>query len=477
VSNVIDAVLELSGPAAYLAIAALAYAETAVLAGLILPGEASVMLGGLLAERGNLSLPAIIAVCIVAAIAGDVTGYWVGQRWLRALLRVEWFRGIVGSQLDKSKDFLDRRGASALFFARWASIVRTLAPPVAGMSKGPFATFIVGAAAGAATWVTAFVLLGYFAGASFDAIEQIAGRASLVILIVVAVIVVARWLTRAVIKRKEYVVERWRRISEGRPVQWLVGRYGRELRWLGRRVDPQLDRGLRLTVALLALGAAALVAGILIEDVIGREESALWDRPVARWISEHRTHEAASLAEAVTVPFELPLVIVTIAVVAGVLVWRSGRHSGVRALTSVSGAVGLCVVLQVLLADRTDPHEFPAEATAAAAAITVALSSVVGSQMRWVAGVRTAGAGAAVTMILGIAGLVSATSTFTGVMAGSAIGALWAAAVEVARVGARRPRSDTDRPRTSRRRPSQTGRRNRDSGARRRPRTRQTSDR
>jgi hypothetical protein len=70
----------LSGWVAYSVIAALVFGETAVFLGFVLPGEAAVVLGGVLASRGHLSLALLVAVVVVTALAGPMVGYEVGKR-------------------------------------------------------------------------------------------------------------------------------------------------------------------------------------------------------------------------------------------------------------------------------------------------------------------------------------------------------------------------------------------------------------
>lgn len=74
-------VLALHGWPVYLLITALGFAEAAVFLGLVLPGETALLLGGVLAAQGNISVVLLIALAIVAAIAGDSVGYEVGRRF------------------------------------------------------------------------------------------------------------------------------------------------------------------------------------------------------------------------------------------------------------------------------------------------------------------------------------------------------------------------------------------------------------
>ena len=50
----------LSGPLAYALVAALVFGETALFFGFVLPGEIAVVVGGVLASRGRVSLPLLM---------------------------------------------------------------------------------------------------------------------------------------------------------------------------------------------------------------------------------------------------------------------------------------------------------------------------------------------------------------------------------------------------------------------------------
>ena len=54
-SAITSELARLSGPLAYLVVAALVFGETALFFGFVLPGEIAVVLGGVLASRGRVS--------------------------------------------------------------------------------------------------------------------------------------------------------------------------------------------------------------------------------------------------------------------------------------------------------------------------------------------------------------------------------------------------------------------------------------
>jgi len=147
--------------------------------GLPVPEETVLALGGFLAERGELDLPAVIAVGMLAAVVGDNIGYWLGRRYGRdALERYGRHIGLTPDRLAKVSAFVARYGGYAIFAARFLPGVRSLAGPVAGTVGVAPRTFIVANTLGALVYVPYAVGLGY--AVSYGAgnfIERSIGRA------------------------------------------------------------------------------------------------------------------------------------------------------------------------------------------------------------------------------------------------------------------------------------------------------------
>src|SRR3712207_598146 len=64
----------------YLLVGGLAFLETGAFVGLVAPGETAIVLGGVVAAQGGVSLPVILVVAWVAAAAGDLASYTLGRR-------------------------------------------------------------------------------------------------------------------------------------------------------------------------------------------------------------------------------------------------------------------------------------------------------------------------------------------------------------------------------------------------------------
>ncbi len=87
-SGVIDQILNAPTWAVLGLVALVVFVEDALFVGFVIPGETAAILGGVAASRGHVPLLAVVAVVIVAAIAGDSVGYEVGHYFGGRVLRL-----------------------------------------------------------------------------------------------------------------------------------------------------------------------------------------------------------------------------------------------------------------------------------------------------------------------------------------------------------------------------------------------------
>jgi membrane-associated protein len=155
------------GPYALWGVAFVVFAECGLFA--ILPGDSLLFTVGLLTATG--AVPhSMVFVCLVltlAAVLGNVTGYWLGRLIGPPLFKPR--SGLVGRILDpkhvvRTHLFFDRYGARALILARFVPILRTFVTLVAGVSRMDFRTFIGYTAIGGVLWACGVTTAGYYLG-------------------------------------------------------------------------------------------------------------------------------------------------------------------------------------------------------------------------------------------------------------------------------------------------------------------------
>lgn len=133
-----------------------------------LPSETAMIVCGIQAGRGQLSLGLVIAIGAAGAFVGDNTSYAIG-RWLGEPVIGRLFRGErARERLDWAKQFLEGRGSYVLVVARFIPGGRTATTFTSGVVRLPwhkeFAPYI---GVAAVLWASYAALLGYLGGRTF----------------------------------------------------------------------------------------------------------------------------------------------------------------------------------------------------------------------------------------------------------------------------------------------------------------------
>lgn len=193
---------EQAGAWLYLIAGGLAFAEAAILVGVVLPGEIALLVAGFAAHQGWIALWPMVGVAIAAAILGDSVGYEVGRQigpWLRGS---RLGRRIGQDRWGKAEDFLHRHGGKAVLLGRFTALLRALTPGVAGAARLPYLrVFLPWNVAGAVVWGGGCVLLGYGFSASLAAVGRYLAWGPIVLIVVVLVVYLLVRRRRAVTDR------------------------------------------------------------------------------------------------------------------------------------------------------------------------------------------------------------------------------------------------------------------------------------
>ena len=133
-----------------------------------LPSETAMIVCGIQAGRGQLSLAWVMVFGAAGAFLGDNTSYALG-RWVGHPVVERFFRGErARERLDRAKRFLKERGSYVLVVARFIPGGRTATTFTAGLVKLPWARrFAPYIAVAAVLWSLYAVLLGYLGGRTF----------------------------------------------------------------------------------------------------------------------------------------------------------------------------------------------------------------------------------------------------------------------------------------------------------------------
>lgn len=157
----------------YVIAGGLAFAEAAILVGVVLPGEIALLVAGFAAHQGWIALWPMVLVAVGSAILGDSTGYEVGRLIGPALRASRAGRRIGVARWRRADAFLHRHGGKAVLLGRFTAVLRALTPGMAGIAHLPYLrTFLPWNIAGAVIWGAGCVLLGYGFSASLTAASR-----------------------------------------------------------------------------------------------------------------------------------------------------------------------------------------------------------------------------------------------------------------------------------------------------------------
>jgi membrane-associated protein len=167
--------------------------------GVPFPISLLLVVAGSLVEQGEMKLWQVIAVGSFAAILGDQIAYglarWAGRRVVNRVGRK------LGAEkkIKQAEDFTQRWGRSGVFLSRW--LVTALGPWVnlaSGIAAYPWKRFLLWDVLGEVLWVVLYVSIGYVFSNRVQAVRDILGNLTWVILGLIATIILGWQLVRTV---------------------------------------------------------------------------------------------------------------------------------------------------------------------------------------------------------------------------------------------------------------------------------------
>jgi membrane-associated protein len=142
------------------------FAETGFVVTPFLPGDSLLFAVGALAAidtSGTLSAMALWLLLGFAAIAGNSVNYAIGKAIGHHAFSGR-YRLIKVDYLRRTERWFLKHGALTIVLSRFAPIIRTFAPFVAGVGHMPYGRFQAYNILGGATWVGLFIGGGYLFG-------------------------------------------------------------------------------------------------------------------------------------------------------------------------------------------------------------------------------------------------------------------------------------------------------------------------
>jgi membrane protein DedA with SNARE-associated domain len=163
----------------------------------ILEGPIVTVIAAYLAHQGYMNVVAVYFVCIAGDLLGDSLLYAAGRFGATRLpLRLTRWLGLTKAREVALTDHFATKGGRTLLFGKWTHSAGMPILLASGMARMNFASYLWFNLLGTLPKTLLFVLLGYFLGAAYSAIDTYIYRSSLVLL-ALALLAAALCLRRA----------------------------------------------------------------------------------------------------------------------------------------------------------------------------------------------------------------------------------------------------------------------------------------
>lgn len=121
--------------------------------GIPAPGQSFLIVSGILAAGGQMSLPGVLLVAGLSAFSGNCIGYIIGLRFGDVLLKKGWVKPQTERRLH---GFIERYGMIALLLSRFIEGLKQTMCIGCGIAKLPLKTFLLGNLLATVSWVLLF---------------------------------------------------------------------------------------------------------------------------------------------------------------------------------------------------------------------------------------------------------------------------------------------------------------------------------
>lgn len=265
--------------AAGLAVFVIAFIDSLVAIGILMPAGTILVAVGTLIGLGSVDATYVIVCSALGAMAGDGVSFVFGRHYGERMRRM-WPFSRYPEWLDRGEVMFRKHGIKGIVIARYVGAVRPFVPAIAGMLRMPLRAYLPASAFAALTWALLYIGAGWLLGASLDLLAAVAGRLALVLGLLLAFLAVIYWLVNTLYgwfaPRASGLLERALAWSHRHPV---LGRFSESL------IDP--NRPESASLALLAM--LLIAAGVGFFWLLGGLDGDIEGAPMAFDLVVHQT--------------------------------------------------------------------------------------------------------------------------------------------------------------------------------------------
>jgi membrane-associated protein len=142
----------------------LAFLETGFILTPFLPGNTLLFVAGALAASGILDLKILFVTFFLAAVACDGCNFGLGKFIGVKVLRSKYLTIIRGDAVERTHQFYEKYGGSAIILARFFPYIRDFTPFLAGAVNVKYDQYLRYDIVAVLLWSAVFLLAGYYIG-------------------------------------------------------------------------------------------------------------------------------------------------------------------------------------------------------------------------------------------------------------------------------------------------------------------------
>ena len=364
----------------------IAFTESLVVIGILMPGAAMMIAVGVLIGMGKLSFWPAVTWAIAGAVAGDGLSYWLGHHYKNQLRNIWPFKNST-SLIQRGERFFEKHGGKSVVLGRFVGPIRAIIPTIAGMMGMTPLRFTFVNVLSAIAWAPAFFLPGIVVGTLTEAASESAMRLVWMFFLIIVLLLLAHWLTRKLFSffqaRTETMVLKI--LNWGQRHKWVT-RYTQSL----LEPDTQAYRALIISTSVLLLASLTLLALVTLGLPINPETHV--NSTVNQFFRTLRTPGGDQVMTFITM-FADPFVYMSLIVVT--VIW-CGITRHIQAIYHFLFAVGLTAAIVAMfkyginlprpdnsLANLTNLRSFPSAHSAMGLSVYGFIAILIANGMRY----------------------------------------------------------------------------------------------
>ena len=163
--------------------------ETSVLIGLVIPGDATVLVAAT-GIQSDSEYFVLIAAIIVGSLVGESIGFALGHAFGPAIQKSRVGKWIGHKNWRAAERFLEHRGGWAIFISRFVPVLHSLVPLTAGLTGMEYRRFMLWTTPACIIWAGAYVTVGRTAALTYEELNQSLHFAGFIFVGIIALFIV-----------------------------------------------------------------------------------------------------------------------------------------------------------------------------------------------------------------------------------------------------------------------------------------------